>query len=127
MNTAIYKNLLATMLLIAFIPNISAAQNTLQPSGKYQHQGQITAVDKAKRLLTIETRVFKGDKNRSFLEVNQKTYEVAIGVKLGNLPKHMRYTGIKNLPVGALVSYNLKTGTEKKKHPTITELWVELQ
>lgn len=127
MITAIYKKLLTTMMLITLASSVGAVQGLQQPSSKYQHQGQITAVDKAKRLLTIETRVFKGNKTRTFLELNQKTYSVAVGVKLGNLPKSMQYSGIKNLPVGALVSFNLKQGTEKKKNPRITEMWVELQ
>ena len=114
-----------TLLLIAFIANGAYAQ--VDPSTKYQLHGQITLSDQAKRQLTIETTTFKKENNKDFLSIERKVYDVAVGVKLLNMPKAVRYTGLKNLPAGTLVYFNLKRGTEKNNIPTIAEMWVELQ
>lgn len=124
----IEKQFLSTLLLATLALNNTVAQVvSLDPSSKYQHQGQITAVDRANRLLTIEANFLNSDKAQPVLTRNTKTYKVAVGVKLKNMPKSQQYTGLKYLQPGTMVFFNLKRGTENLKNPSITEMRVELQ
>lgn len=116
MLTAFTKKLTLTILILM----VNVAHAGVNPADKYKLQGQVIAIDKVKRLLTIETSTKK-------LEINTKTYELAIGVKLENMPKSLQYSGVAKLPIGSLVYFDLKSGTEKNKIPTIAKMRVDLQ
>ncbi len=127
MLTILHKKLPLTAMLITLAFGMSAAQAEINPAKKYEYQGQITAVDKVGRLLTIETSTFKGNKDHTTLATDIRAYEVSVGIKLKNVPKSEQYSGLKNLQPGVMLYFNVKRGTEKNKIPVITEAWVEFQ
>lgn len=122
-----HRKLLITISFIALSFNISIAHAVVDLSKNFPYQGQITSVDKMKRLLTIEAMILKGNKTRQTLTIKTKTYKIAVGAKLNNMPKSQQYSGLKNLMPGTMISFKLKRGSEKNKMPTITEMWVDLQ
>lgn len=127
MFTITYKKILVLPLLVMLFLTAAQAQAKVDPTKKYQSQGQITAIDRTKRLLTIENNLISLDNDKNTSPVGVKTYELAIGAKLKNMPKSLRYSGLKNITEGTLVYFNLKRGTEKNSVPVISEMWVEFQ
>lgn len=127
MLSVIHKNLLLTITFCAFAFSVSTAKADIDPAKKYHYHGQITAVDIARRLVTIETNNLSGDLSEHGVIINQKSYAIPIGVRLRNIPKSDRFSGLKYIKAGNLVFFNLKHGTEKSRFPTISEIWIQFQ
>jgi len=107
MLTAIKKSVI-TITIISMIALAGQSTAANDPSKRYKHDGIIFSIDKIKRLLNI----------------NGKMYKAAVGIKLENLPKKQRYSGLKFLYKDLNIFFDLQRGTENKKTPTITKIWV---
>jgi len=107
MLSSIYKIVVVTLLTTLLLSGYAYAGSP-NPDKKYQHQGLISAVDKARRLLTIDGKVYK----------------VSVGVKFANLPRKYRYSGMQMLDKDVNIYFDLQHGTESLSLPSISEIWL---